>query len=272
MGTRWTPGRPAPAGAAPLEMSTVDQASQSVDAGAVYLSIVIPAYNEVRRLPPYLIAIRSYCDRVLPNRYEVVVVDDGSKDNLVDILADLRAGGWSELSWVRHTPNQGKGAAMRTGLRVARGELILLADADGATAIEEEAQLRRAMEQGGDIAIGSRLLPDPKAKVQREHYRALPGRFFALLTRVLFGLPVRDTQCGFKMFGRAAAQRLGPVCHETGYLFDLEALIWAHRLGLRIVEVPVTWQEIPGSKVRLVRDGWRMFRGLFRLWQNIPRM
>jgi dolichyl-phosphate beta-glucosyltransferase len=115
------------------------------------------------------------------------------------------------------------------------------------------------------VAVGSRFLPEPAAAVRRFWHRHLSGRCFAGLVRWGFGLPLRDTQCGFKMFRREVVLRLLPLCRESGYLFDLEILAWAHRLGYRIAEVPVSWRDVPGSKVRLLRDGWAMLRGLVRL-------
>src|SRR5439155_7458412 len=119
------------------------------------LSLFIPAYNEAQRLPPYLAAIRAHFERALPGQYEIIVVDDGSQDGLSALLEDLAAD-WSELNWLYLQQNQGKGASVRTGVLAAHGELILFADADGATPIEEETKLRLAIEQGADVAIGSR--------------------------------------------------------------------------------------------------------------------
>ena len=120
------------------------------------LSLVIPAYNEAERLPAYLLGIREHFARAQFG-YEVIVVDDGSTDGLATLLADL-ARTWKELRLVRHPQNQGRGAAIRTGSRAARGELVMYADADGATPIGEEAKLRAAMDAGADIAIGSRSI------------------------------------------------------------------------------------------------------------------
>lgn len=228
------------------------------------LSIVIPAYNESRRLPPFLADVRRYCDGLSALDYEIIIVDDGSTDGMDEVLEKL-SNRWRRLEVIRHRNNQGKGAAIRTGLRASRGELVLVTDADGSTPIAEESKLRAAIEAGADIAIGSRLLLGDHACVQRHRLRAASGLAFAWLVRRVFGLPVRDTQCGFKMFRRELVEQLLGVCQETGYLIDVEFLAWAQRLGYQLVETPVTWREISGSKVRPVRDGLRMLQGLLRL-------
>ncbi len=238
---------------------------------ALHFSVVIPAYQESSRLPPYLGMMRPYLDAVFPDAYEVIVVDDGSTDRLASAVGGCSRS-WPQLSVLRHCRNLGKGAALLTGMRAASASLLLAADADGATPIEEEKSLRQVIAGGADIAIGSRLLRLPGRGVQRLCSRQLSGQLFSLLVRCLFGLPVRDTQCGFKMFRREAALSLLPHCREAGYLFDLEILAWAHRLGFRIAEVPVTWRDVTGSKVRLLSDGWAMLWGLFRLHRAIRRI
>ncbi len=280
------------------------------------LSVVIPAYNEAGRLPRYLDAIRAYGDDVWgASNYEMIVVDDGSTDELAEVLAHrltaTQRGArtasdrnvqptcsmpWPELRLIRHETNQGKGAAVRTGMLAARGKRLLFADADGATPIAEEAKLRQALEAGADVSVGSRWLchrspnfqtprdgpGDPSyvcdsavgrvsrpVRVERTRCRQWAGRLFAWAARNALGLDVRDTQCGFKMFTRAAGLSLFQLCRENGYLFDLEILFWAQWSGYRVAEVPVTWIEVAGSKLRFWRDGWRMATGLFRLRRSL---
>jgi dolichyl-phosphate beta-glucosyltransferase len=230
------------------------------------LSLVLPAYNEAWRLPPYLAAIRAYASRTWgPGGYEVIVVDDGSTDGLIEQLG-LWQKTWPELRLLRQDVNQGKGAAVRRGMLAARGRRWLLADADGATPIEEETRLRQALDGGADLAIGCRL------GVQRQVQRRLTGLAFSALACRLFGLRVRDTQCGFKMFTAEAGRRLFLLVEEAGYLFDLELLWWAERLGCHLAEVPIRWHEMAGSKVRLLRDGGRMLLGLMRLWRKLSKL
>jgi len=234
----------------------------------VNISIVIPAYNESERLPPYLRAIRGYFAEADPETYEVIVVDDGSRDRMADALGRSFAD-WHRLTVLRYPSNRGKGAAVREGVLAARGGLVLFADADGATPIEEEGKLRAAIAGGADLAVGSRLVRAPGVPRHRRWHRGLGGLLFARLARSLLPLPVYDTQCGFKMFRRDAAARLFGACREDGYLFDLHVLGLAQRLGYRTAEVPVHWADVPGSRIRLVRDSWRMIAGLPRLRRSI---
>jgi dolichyl-phosphate beta-glucosyltransferase len=228
------------------------------------ISVVIPAYNESRRLPPYLGAVRNYFSRAGLREYEVIVVDDGSDDGLGDLVAAMSES-WPELRLERQERNRGKGAAVRRGVLAAKGRLILFTDADGATPIEEEVMLRREIEAGADLAIGSRLLEAGGADTHRRWHRRLMGRGFATLVRLLLAISVRDTQCGFKMFRREVGYRLLGSCREERYLFDLHVLSLATRLGYQIREVSVRWRDVPGSKMNLLGDSVRMFTGLLRL-------
>lgn len=233
---------------------------------SVELSVIIPAYNEAARLPAYLGAVRRHLAHTYGAGYEVIVVDDGSRDGLPR-AAGAWAEGWPQFTLLRHGRNRGKGAAVRTGMLVARGRLLLFADADGATPIEEERELAGAIARGADVAVGSRLAGGPGA--DRRWRRGLCGRLFAWAARAALGLPVRDTQCGFKLFRRRPGQRLFRLCREEGYLFDVEVLARAQQLGYRLAEVPVRWAEVAGSKVRLLRDGAGMLLGLGRVRRRL---
>jgi dolichyl-phosphate beta-glucosyltransferase len=233
----------------------------------VALSLIIPARDEARRLPPYLRAIRDHFDGESGD-YEVIVVDDGSRDDSLDVLGRLGRG-WRQLSVLSHTRNLGKGAAVRTGMLAARGEFLLFADADGATPIGEEAKLRSAIAAGADLAVASRFSRAPGVSRRRTPYRGLGGRAFALVARRLLRLPVHDTQCGFKMFRRRAGLRLVNLCRQRGYLLDAELIGLAAALGYRIAEVPVCWADVPGSKVRPLRDACRMLVGLLAVRRSV---
>jgi len=221
----------------------------------VAFSLIIPAYNEAERLPPYLASVREYLEDTYPDAHEVLVVDDGSTDGTRDQVTDAAAQ-WPALRLVRHVRNQGKGAAVRTGMLAACGEVRLFADADGATPIDEERRLRAALDAGADVVVASRLLDAAGVTRKRHWLRRLVGWGFTTLVHALLPTAVRDTQCGFKMFRRAAAERLFAMSQEDGYVFDLELLILAQRLGYRVVEVGVNWTEIPGSKLHMSRE-WR---------------
>ncbi len=229
------------------------------------LTVVLPAYNERHRIGRYLESIRLYMEAHYPDGYEVIVVDDGSTDGTAELVEQMGAG-WPSLRLIRHEHNQGKGAAVRTGVLAGRGKRILFADADGAAPIDQEVRLAEAIAQGADIAVGSRLLPCHSQQVVRRKSRGLFGRMFAALARRVLRLPVRDTQCGFKMFRAEAAQDLFHHVQQRGYLFDLELLGLAVRRGYKIAEVPIRWTDVPGGHFHPLRQLPRILFDLLRLW------
>jgi dolichyl-phosphate beta-glucosyltransferase len=235
---------------------------------SIELSLVLPAFNEAARLPPYLREIRTYFSGPACGDYEVIVVDDGSSDGMSHAIL-THVGEWSELRLLRHDSNRGKGAAVRTGMAAARGELILFADSDGATPIAEERRLRAAIRDGADLAIGSRLIPAPGLARSRRWYREIGSRLFAVVSHSVLHISARDTQCGFKMFRREFVGRLFGSCREDGYLFDLHVLALSERLGLMTAEVGVAWSEIRGSKIRPAADPWLMVAGLHRVRRGV---
>ena len=222
----------------------------------IQLSVVIPAYNEARRILPYLEAITAYLDR-RGLSYEILVVDDGSSDGTATLVE--RAGA---ARLIRLSRNTGKGAAVRAGMQAAQGALQLFADADGATPIPELERLEAAIKDGADLAIGSRTLAsrDSRYRVEARLHRTLLGNLFNKIVRRLGIQDINDTQCGFKLFRHAVAQDLFSVARTNGYGFDLELLYVARRRGYRIAEVPINWTDQPGSKVRVLRDGLAMLR------------
>ena len=231
---------------------------------SVDLSLVIPAFNEAARLEAYLAEVRVHLDAVYFGRYEVLVVNDGSSDGTAGLVR-AAADRWPKLRLLEHAVNQGKGAAVRTGVLATTGRVVLFADADGATPITEEQKLSAALGRGAAIAVGSRLLPGASVLRERNRLRSVGGRVFAWAARRAVRVAVRDTQCGFKMLVGSVARYLFARTRETGYLFDLELLALAAKCGCAVAEVPVNWTERAGSKVRMVRDTSRMFAGLLRL-------
>ncbi|NLF68597.1 MAG: glycosyltransferase family 2 protein [Candidatus Anammoximicrobium sp.] len=233
-------------------------------------SLIIPAYNEVDRLPPYLDSVRGHLMQAFPDSHEVLVVDDGSTDGTRQYVSRM-AVQWPALRLVCHASNQGKGAAVRTGMLAAVGELRLFADADGATPIAEESRLRAAIEAGADVVIGSRRLQAPGVVRQRQWFRGVVGWSFARFIRCLLPISVHDTQCGFKMFRRPAAEQLFALSQENGYVFDLELLVLAQRLGYRVAEVGVNWIEMPGSKLHMSREWRKILAGVGRIRRQLRR-
>lgn len=234
-------------------------------------SLIIPAYNESRRLPPYLATVSAYLSRQYAEDYEVIVVDDGSSDGLASLVTEI-ADSWAQLCIVRHEQNLGKGAAVRSGVLAARGQRLLYADADGATPIAEEARLRQAIDAGADIAVASRLIRSADVVRQRSWRRAVIGRSFAAVARTLLGIGVLDTQCGFKMLRAGPAKRLFQLSQEKGYLFDLEVLAMAVRCGYCVTEVPINWVDQPGSQLKMHREFFRILTDLWRLRRRMSHL
>lgn len=225
-----------------------------------FLSVVIPAYNEERRLGPTLARIQEYLGGQ-SYQAEIIVVDNASADQTSQVAA--RAG----VQVIRE-PRRGKGAAVRTGMLAARGEFILFSDADLSTPIEELARLLAAIQQGHQVAIGSRGLPQSVLPVRQPWHRELVGRLGNLLVRLVAVRGISDTQCGFKLFPREVARRLFGAQRMRGISFDMEILFLAQRLGMRIAELPVTWCDSPDSRISRVRDSLDALKDLARIRLN----
>jgi dolichyl-phosphate beta-glucosyltransferase len=215
------------------------------------LSIVIPAYNEERRLPETLRQILGWLAHTSFTFRELIVVDDGSRDGTVRVVEDFaKANPFVRLA--KNPGNRGKGYAVRNGMLEAKGEWILYTDADLSTPIGEIEKLcRAAREQGAAVAIGSRAVDRSLVEVHQPALRELSGRAFNLVMRAVTGLPFRDTQCGFKLYRADAARQIFSQQKQEGFSFDVEDLLIAKKLGLRAVEVPVRWANVEGTKVRL---------------------
>jgi dolichyl-phosphate beta-glucosyltransferase len=236
------------------------------------LSIVFPAYNEEERVGQLLDGLRAVVAAGLPGLalLEAVIVDDGSLDaTAARVSAALPAAPWITLV-SDGTPNQGKGAATARGVAAARGELVLLADVDLATPLGEVAKLHAALGRGVDLAIGSRDVPGSVVTGASFH-RKLMGRVFNLGVRRVTGLGFRDTQCGFKLMPVAVGRRLLAEQSVCGYAFDVEMLLRARALGLRVEEVPIRWEHRPGSKLNPLPAALAMSRDVLRLARAAPR-
>jgi dolichyl-phosphate beta-glucosyltransferase len=208
------------------------------------ISCVIPAYNEAERLPTYLPLVQKYF-RTRKIKYEIIVADDGSRDGTAAVIGKK----FRDVRTLKLYENFGKGAAVREGVLAAEGQYVLVADADGATPIEEIARLEAAITEGADAAIGSRYLKESAIGKKQGIFRRIVSRVGNLLIRSLLDLPYRDTQCGFKLFERRAAQYLFRNLRNIRFGFDFEILKKASVLQLNVAEVPVRWNDQAGSKV-----------------------
>ena len=214
------------------------------------LSIVVPAYNEENRLPSSLDTILAY----VGGRYEfieIVVVDDGSRDETADCVREY-ASTHPAVRLLQNPGNRGKGYAVRNGMLSAKGEWILFTDADLSSPIDEVAKLfAAATGQNAQVAIGSRALDRSLIGVHQPAGREYAGRIFNFLMRAATGLPFLDTQCGFKLYEAAAARRIFSKQQLDGFGFDVEDLFIAKQLSIKVVEVPVRWNNVEGTKVSL---------------------
>lgn len=229
------------------------------------LSVIVPAYNEQDRLPRTLERIRDYVRRAHPSS-EVIVIDDGSTDHTVEAARTLQTQ-MPELHLISSSVNCGKGYSVRTGMLAARAPIALFTDADLSAPIEEADKLLAAL-ASADIAIGSRALDRSMIQVHQSRAREFAGILFNRVVRLATGLPLEDTQCGFKAFRMDRARIIfeQQTIHDFG--FDPEILFLAQRHGLRIVEIPVLWAHDPRTKVNVVGDSLRMFGDLWQIRWN----
>jgi dolichyl-phosphate beta-glucosyltransferase len=229
-----------------------------------FLSIVIPAYNEALRLGSTLEKVRQYLES---RNYsgELIVVDDGSTDQTADLVQEMRRH-HQAVRVLRNESNRGKGFSVRRGVLEARGEMVLFTDADLSAPIEETNKLLAALESSGaDAVVGSRALQRRLIGVHQPWWREWAGRAFNRLVRFFTGLKIHDTQCGLKLFRRTSTRRAFELQRVHGFGFDPELLFLIERLGGKVVEVPVRWNDNPATKVRFLRDAWRMFLDLVAL-------
>lgn len=240
----------------------------------MFLSIIIPAYNEAKRLPRTLPRILAYLREAVSrwqtsiDKVELIVVDDGSQDSTSDV-AKTFAVELPTLKVLRHTPNRGKGYAVRQGMLASEGKFRLFSDSDLSTPIEELDKILPLLLSGEyDIAIASRGLPQSELLVRQPFFREMLGRLFNLVVQILATPCIWDTQCGFKLFRGEVAERLFPLQQLSGFAFDVEVLYLARKFGYRVVEVPVRWINDPNTKVQTLRHGLQMVQDILRVRLN----
>lgn len=242
-------------------------------AARCYLSLIIPAYNEEKRLPDTLTRIAEYM-ALRDFSYELVVVDDGSRDKTRQVVTNFAATHpWVRLAFYNDEAgrplNRGKGYAVRHGIASAVGRDILFSDADLSTPIEEMEKLLPPISRGDcDIAIASRALPESNLTVHQPWYRERMGRIFNSIVRRIIDTPFADTQCGFKAFRGVAAKKIFGMARVDGFGFDTEILFLAAKLKLRVQELPVTWNHRDDSRVNPLIAPFQMIQEVIQVRLN----
>jgi dolichyl-phosphate beta-glucosyltransferase len=227
------------------------------------ISVIIPAYNESGRITPTLARIDEYCSSRFEH-FEIIVVNDGSSDDTAGILSEA----CKKISAVRYAAyeqNRGKGYAIRFGIAMSKGDLILISDADLSTPIEDVEKLLVFHDGGYDIVIGSRAVEGSCVEVKQPFWRILMGKVFNRIVRFLILEDFKDTQCGFKLFDGTRARVLFPTAMVDRFAYDVEILYLARRAGCKIKEVPIRWINSPDSRVNPLRDSLQMLKDIIRV-------
>ncbi|MEA2561814.1 MAG: dolichyl-phosphate beta-glucosyltransferase [Acidobacteriota bacterium] len=224
------------------------------------ISVVIPAYNEAERLGSTLERTVDYLSQ-RGLSYEVLVVDDGSRDHTVQVAEAFADRG---VRVIRHEQNRGKGAAIKTGVLASRGAEVLLSDADASTPIEQLEKLQRRLPEA-PVVLGSRAVAGADIRQHQPFYREVMGKTFNRLIRLVGVHGLYDTQCGFKLLQGEAAREIGAELTIDGFAYDVELVWLARRHGYRVIEVGVIWVDSPDSRVDPVRSSLAMLRDVVRM-------
>ncbi len=229
----------------------------------MYLSVVIPAYNEENRIPNTLKAIDKYLRGVSYN-YEIIVVSDGSKDKTGDVVREMQ-GEIANLRLIDNKDNHGKGYVVRQGLSEAKGKVRLFTDADNSTSIDQVEKMIPLFEKGANIVIGSRDMEGAVLDPPQSGLRVFVGNVFNIMVQILVGLwGIKDTQCGFKALSDKAVEDIVSLCKIDRWAFDPEILKVGKRMGYEIKRVPVHWVNDPDSKVN--------FKGMARMGVDLLKI
>lgn len=233
----------------------------------MYLSIIIPSYNEEKRLRKTIEKTSEFLYKRYP-RHEIIIVDDGSKDNTRKVAHTLLKR-YRHITVLSHDKNHGKGYAVQQGMLRGLGDVLFFMDADSSTSIEEIEKCIPYLEKGFDIVIGSRNMRGSDIEIKQPLYRRLLGRYANYLIRLILLPGIKDSQCGFKGFTKKAAKTLFSLQRAEGWGFDFEILALARKLHFRVKEVPVRWLDSHGSRVRPIRGALRTLGELIKVKYRI---
>jgi dolichyl-phosphate beta-glucosyltransferase len=233
----------------------------------IHLSVIVPAYNEEKRLPKTLREIDEYL-RKQNYDSEIIVVSDGSKDRTVEVSKNLMSE-IKNLRVIEFKENRGKGFGVKEGMLAALGEYRLFTDADNSTPISQIEKIWTEFEKGADIVIGSRDIKGAILDPHQPLFRRLTGEVFKYLRKIIVGLwEIEDSQCGFKCFTKRAAEDIFPKCKISRFAFDPEILLIGKKLGYKIKEIPIYWKNDLQSKVKL-KSMIKMLLDLFKIRLNL---
>lgn len=239
--------------------------------GQPFVSLIIPAYHEAQRLAASVAALRAYLTGV-DWPHEILLVIERSTDGTLELARALTTG-LPSFRILAHDVQRGKGHAVREGMLAARGDIAFFMDADLSTPLAEIGRFlaQLAAQPEVDVLIGNRQHAHSAILRRQSLPRRKMGETFNAILRLLAGIRVRDTQCGFKAFRRRAVDAIFPRQTLDGFAFDVEVLLLAERLGLRVEDMPVEWTNADGSKVHILRDSLRMLRDALRVRGIVER-
>jgi dolichyl-phosphate beta-glucosyltransferase len=231
----------------------------------IFLSIIVPVYNEADKIEKTISSIVNYVDKKYS--YEIVIVDDGSRDETGSKIKKITGQGLP-IRFLKNDVNVGKGAALKKGMTAAEGKYVVFTDADLSTPFEEIEKLLPYLKEGYDISFGSRKLKESDVKVYQPWYRVVMGYVFYFFARILVVSNVNDFNCGFKAFNNIAAHKLFDKIRIKRWGYDVEMFYLAKKYGFKIKEVPVSWSNSNTSKVSLFKDAIRSFVDLIEIRVN----
>jgi glycosyltransferase involved in cell wall biosynthesis len=234
------------------------------------VDVIIPVYNEERDLPRCVERLSAFLKDNLPNPWRIVVADNGSTDGTLRVCEEL-SDEYPRVTYI-HLDQKGRGRALKRAWTESEADVVSYMDVDLSTGLEHFPSLVNTIEEGADVAIGSRLMRG--SKVQRKMKREITSRGYNMLIKLLFwNTRFHDAQCGFKAVNRRTVRAIVPLVKNNNWFFDTEMLLIAQRHGFKIREVPVRWADDPDTRVKVLKTAWEDVRGLLRLrFGGIPKL